>query len=141
MKVWKRLLVTVYKDMNADIKAFKVYGVQYNRLIRLPEIVDIHSYNHQSFQLHHYIKAQDYKRNMKWYIENRIEEKLILMPTLMHEHLESPIYGLSDEAFYRKYRIEKEKLLFNKKKWIDKQVKGENYGKIEIEFQKRKQRD
>lgn len=113
---------TVFKDMNADIKAFKVYGVQYNRLIELPDIVDIHSYNHQSMQLHHYIKAQDYKRNKKWYDENGLEEKLILMPIIMHEHLESPIYGLSDELFYRKYRIEREKLLFNKKQWVKKQV-------------------
>lgn len=115
-------MVTVYKNMNADIKAFNVYGIQYNRLIRLPEIVDIHSYNHQYLHLHHYIKAQDYKRNAQWYIDNYIEEKLILIPTLMHEHLESPIYGLSDEAFYRKYKISKDLLLFNKKKWLQKQV-------------------
>ena len=134
-------MTTVYEDMNADIKAFKVYEVRYNYIKSRPDIVDIHSYNHQVFQLHHYIKAQDYKRNMDWYIKNGIEEKLILMPTIMHEHLESPIYGLPDEKFYFKYRISKEKLLFDKKKWIEKQVKGENYGKIEIEFQKRKQRD
>lgn len=115
-------MTTVYKDMNADIKAFKVYGIQYNRLIRLPEIVDIHSYNHQCFHLHHYIKAQDYKRNSKWYIDNLIEEKLILIPTVMHEHLESPIYGLSDEVFYRKYKVSKDLLLFDKKKWLQKQV-------------------
>ena len=113
---------TVYKNMNEDIKAFKVYGIRQNRLVLLPEIVDIHSYNHELCQLHHYIKAQEYKRNKNWFIQNNIEEKLILMPTIMHEHLESPIYGLTDEQFYRKYRIEREILLFNKKHWIRKQV-------------------
>ena len=113
---------TVFKNMNEDIKAFKVYGIKQNRLVLLPEIVDIHSYNHELCQLHHYIKAQDYKRNKNWFLENNIEEKLILMPTIMHEHLESPIYGLTDEQFYRKYRIEREILLFNKKHWIRKQV-------------------
>lgn len=113
---------TVFKNMNEDIKAFKVYGIKQNRLVLLPEIVDIHSYNHELCQLHHYIKAQEYKRNKNWFLENNIEEKLILMPTIMHEHLESPIYGLTDEQFYRKYRIEREILLFNKKHWIRKQV-------------------
>lgn len=116
-------MVTVYEDMNADIKAFKVYRVGYNRLIRLHNIKDINSYNHQVFQLHHFIKAQEYKRNMKWYIDNLIEEKLILMPIIMHEHLESPIYGLSDADFYRKYKISKNLLLFSKEKWLVENVK------------------
>lgn len=115
-------MTTVFKDMNADIKAFKVFEVRYNQLVLRPDITDIHSYNHQVFQLHHFIKAQDYKRNMQWYIENGIEEILILMRIIMHEHLESPIYGLSEQMFYRKYKISKDKLLFNKNQWLQQQV-------------------
>lgn len=113
---------TVYKDMNADIKAFKVFGIKGNRLVELPEIVDIHSYNHQYMQLHHFIKAQSYKRNEEWYKENGIQQKLILLPALIHEHLESPIFGLTDKEFFNKYRIERKKLLFNKKEWIREQT-------------------
>lgn len=124
---------TVFNSMNEDIKAFKVYRVGYNRLILLPELTDVTCYNHYSMQLHHYIKAQDYKRNMKWYKENGIEEKLILMPSIMHEHLESPIYGLPDDVFYRKYKISKDLLLFNKKKWIKEEIERSNhYDNIEL---------
>lgn len=113
---------TVYKTMNDDIKAFEVFGIKGGRLVRLPEIVDIHSYNHQYMQLHHFIKAQSYKRNEKWYKENGIRQKLILMPAIMHEQLESPIFGLTDKDFFNKYRIERKKLLFNKKEWIREQT-------------------
>ena len=112
--------------MNTDIKNFKVFKILNGKLVAAPEITDIHSYNHYYFHLHHFVKAQEYKRNMQWYIDNRIEEKLIQIPVLMHEHLESPIYGLSEEAFYRKYGIRKELLLFNRKKWIAEQVERRN---------------
>ena len=113
---------TVFKDMNADIKAFKVFGIKNYQLVELPEIVDIHSYNHQYMQLHHFIKAQSYKRNKEWYEENGVQQKLILMPAIMHEHLENPIFSLSDKDFFNKYKIERKKLLFNKKQWIKEQV-------------------
>lgn len=119
-------MTTVYRNMDADIQAFMVFKVIGRRLLPAPEIVDVCSYDHFWYQLHHYIKAQSYKSRMQWYIDNGIEQKLILMPTIMHEHLESPVYGLSDEDFYRRYGIKKDLLLFNKKKWIEEQVKGEN---------------
>lgn len=121
-------MATVYKTMDEDIKAFKVMKVVGGRIKPAPEITDITSYDHFWWQLHHYIKAQSYKRNKKWYDNNGIEEKLILMPVLMHQHLEDPIYGLDEVGFYKRWGIRKELLLFNKKKWIEQQVKGENYG-------------
>ena len=39
---------------------------------------------------------------------------LILIPKIMHQHLENPIYELSDEDFYKKYKIHKYELLFIK---------------------------
>ena len=117
---------TVYKDMNKDIEAFLTFRIYQNRLIPVPDIVNVHCYNHNIFHLHHYIKAQSYKNRMQWYKDNGIMEKLILMPKEMHEHLESPIYGLSDELFYKKYKIRKDLLLFDKKKWLDEQVRKEN---------------
>lgn len=119
-------MTTVYKDMNEDIKHFMVFKVCGRRLLPAPEITDIYSYDHYSYQLHHYIKAQSYKYRPKWYKDNGIQQKLILMPSLMHQHLESPIYGLDDKSFLRRWGIRKEMLLFDKRKWIEKQVKGEN---------------
>lgn len=119
-------MTTVYKDMNEDIKAFMVFKVVGRKLLPAPEITDIYSYDHFLCQLHHYVKAQSYKSRPQWYIDNGINQKLILMPSLMHEHLESPVYGLDDESFLKRWGIQKDLLLFNKKRWIEQQVKGEN---------------
>ncbi len=126
-------MATVYKNMNEDIKAFRVFRICNNKLIPAPDIVDIHSYDHSIFNLHHFIKAQSYKNRLQWYKDNNIEEILIEIPVLMHQHLEDPIHMLDDEEFFRRWGIRKELLLFNKKKWIEQQVKGENYG-TEIMF-------
>lgn len=118
-------MVTVNKTMNEDIKEFGVFSISNGRLVPNKLIKSIQDYNHYGWHLHHFIKAQDYKRNRKWYEENNIIEKLIFMACKMHTHLEDPIYGLSDEEFYKVYHIQKNVLLFNKKKWIEKQVREE----------------
>ena len=113
---------TVNKTMNEDIQEFGVVEVYYNRLRPRPDIQSIYDYNHFWYNLHHYIKAQDYKRNREWYECNGIKQVLILMRRQMHEHLENPIYELPEDVFFKKYHISKDKLLFNKKKWIEKEV-------------------
>lgn len=121
-------MTTVYKDMNADIKAFPVFRLTDDgKLIPAPDIVDVHCYNHTFSQLHHYVKAQSYKSRMQWYLDNGIEQKLILMRTITHQHLENPVYELPDDLFIKKYKVSKDLLLFNKRKWLEKQTKGENY--------------
>ena len=117
---------TVYETMNDDIKAFGVYRVWYNCLLKAPEIVDIHSYNHDTHHLHHYIKAQSYKNDVDWYKKHNIKQKLILLPAEMHEKLENPIYALDDKSFFRKYKIEKKRLLFSRKRWIEDEIRGLN---------------
>ena len=113
---------TVNKSMNEDIQEFGVIEVYFNRLRPRPDIQSIYDYDHFWYNLHHYIKAQDYKRNREWYERNGIKQVLILMRRQMHEHLENPIYELPEDVFFKKYHISKEKLLFNKKKWIEKEV-------------------
>lgn len=115
----------VNKSMNEDIKEFGVWELYYNILRPCPEIQSIHDYNHYTFDLHHYIKAQDYKRNREWYEMHGIREKLIKLPKIIHQHLEYPDFMLDDLAFYKKYHIKKDLLLFDKRKWIEKQTKGE----------------
>lgn len=114
----------VNKSMDEDIKEFGVWELFYNRLRPRPDIQSIHDYNHYRFDLHHYIKGQEYKRNREWFEMNGIEEKLILMPKIIHQHLEYPDYMMSDLEFYRTYHISKELLLFNKRKWLLKQTEG-----------------
>lgn len=112
----------INKSMNEDIKEFGVWELYYNRLRPRPDIQSIYDYNHYFFDLHHYIKAQDYKRNRDWYEMNNIMEKLILLPKKIHQHLEYPDFMMDNETFFKTYHIEKELLLFNKKNWILKQI-------------------
>lgn len=108
----------INKSMNEDIKEFGVWELFYNRLRPRPDIQSIHDYNHFIFDLHHFIKAQDYKRNREWYEINGIKEKLILLPKKIHQHLEYPDFMMTDIEFYKTYHVEKDKLLFNKRKWL-----------------------
>ena len=108
----------INKSMNEDIKEFGVWELYYNRLRPRPDIQSIYDYNHYCFDLHHYIKAQQYKRNREWFEIRGIKEKLILLPKIIHQHLEYPDFMMDDENFYRVYRIKKEMLLFDKRKWL-----------------------
>lgn len=119
------------KNLNKDIAEFGVYIIQNNKLLFCPNIKTKEDYTHGLYDLHHFIKDQDYQRNKDWYIKNGIKQKLILLPRQMHIHLENPIYALSKKQFFEKYKIKKEELLFNKKEWIDFQVRKElNYDEI-----------
>lgn len=113
----------VNKSMNEDIKEFGVWELYYNTLRPRPDIQSIHDYSHYRFDLHHFIKAQDYKRNREWYELNGIHEKLILLPKIIHQHVEYPDYMMDDIEFYRVYHIKKDLLLFNKRKWLLQQAK------------------
>ena len=115
-------MVTVNKSMNDDIKEFGVWKLYYNRLIPAPEIQSIYDYQHGFFDLHHFIKAQDFRRNREWYEISGITQKLILLPRIIHEHLENPIYALDDTKFFLKYHIKKDLLLFNKRNYIHQEV-------------------
>ena len=116
--------MNVNKTVDEDIKEFGVLVVHNGRLRPCPEITNKKDYVHGLYDLHHFIKAQDYRRNRKWYEENKIKQILILMPRKMHTHLENPIYELSDEKFWQIYHIRKKDLIFYKKKWIQEQVEN-----------------
>ena len=118
--------MNVNKTLNEDIAEFGVYGIRNGRIYRMPSIRSIDDYEHGLYDLHHFIKAQEYKRNRKWYERNGIKQKLFFIRRIMHIHLESPMYELPEAEFVRIYGISKKKLLFNKKKWIEEQVRKEN---------------
>ena len=53
-------------SMNDDIKKYPVYALSQQGLIPI-EITSVNDYNHQTHQLHHYIKQQSYNGNEDWY--------------------------------------------------------------------------
>lgn len=70
-------------------------------------------YDHSSFELHHVVPYTDWKLNTK-NVQKLVEHQaLILLPKVMHQHLENPIYRLSKADFERVYKINPDKILFD----------------------------
>lgn len=117
------------KIMNDEIKKYQgriyyldiqkdIYGNKKKpRIEKATWIFDTSCYDHFSFELHHVIKYTHYEHNKFWYKNHGLEMCLILIPKIMHQHLENPIYELSDEDFYNKYLIHKYELVFDKKEF------------------------
>lgn len=105
------------KVMNDEIKKYPIYMLNTSgQLIQVNNIKSTNDYNHNQFALHHYIPYQSYIKNQKWYEENGINQKLILMSHICHEHIHNiGIKTLSDEEFESKYKISKWKLIYNTK--------------------------
>ena len=117
----------IRKIMNKEIEKYQgriyyfeqrqdIYGNQLVPKIKPAEWIENTScYDHSSFELHHVIKFTNFEKNKNWYIERGLNMCLILIPKIMHQHLEDPIYQLTDDEFYKKYLIHKYEILFNKK--------------------------
>lgn len=70
-------------------------------------------YDHISFEFHHVVPYTDWKLNTK-NVQKLVEHQaLILLPKIMHQHLENPIYRLSKADFERVYKINPDKILFD----------------------------
>jgi hypothetical protein len=117
------------KIMNDEIKKYQgriyyldiqkdIYGNYLKPQIeKATWIYDTSCYNHYSFELHHIIKFTPYERNKEWFKEHGLENCLILIPKVLHQHLENPEYKLSNEQFYNKYLINRYELLFIKSEY------------------------
>lgn len=111
----------VKKIMNEEIKKYqgRIYYLDQSsinpKILPAEWIVNTSCYDHYSFELHHVIKFTHYEKNRTWCQERGLNMCLILIPKVMHQHLENPIYELSDEVFFEKYRIHKHELVFIKK--------------------------
>lgn len=92
-------------------QVFKLVQVHKNKWIleEAPEIENIKCYNHGVCEAHHFVKYQRWERNPQKYNEL---QKIIVMPKIIHQHLESPVYGLSNEMFFNHYGIQKSELLY-----------------------------
>lgn len=117
------------KIMNDEIKKYQgriyfldiekdIYGnLKKPRIERADWIFDTKCYDHYSFELHHVIKFGHWEHNKSRYLKEGLKMCLILLPKVMHQHLENPEFELSDDDFYRKYLIHKHELLFIKSKY------------------------
>ncbi len=104
------------KNMDWEIWNYPCYKLcPRGRLVDIP-LQNTSEYNHQVSNLHHYIPYNQYKHNRKWFQDRGIEQKLILMPTIIHEQLHfQAVNNVSDEEFERLYGISRWELVFNKK--------------------------
>ena len=67
--------MNVNNTLDEDIKEFGVYKIYKNKLVPAPEIQSIHDYTHGVMDIHHFIKARNYKNNREWYEKNGIKLK------------------------------------------------------------------
>lgn len=104
--------------MNDEIKKYPIFIInKLGGLIRVHNIQSTDDYDHHRYNLHHFIKMQDYYRNQAWYEEQGIKQKLILMRIPLHEQLHyQAVKNLSDSEFIRRYKTTREKLYYNKRK-------------------------
>lgn len=92
-----------------DIAKYPVFVWEQNRLKTIPNL----KHWECNYQLHHFIKQNVRKTNIEFY--KRIEhlQKLILMPADMHYD----IHAMGEDTFFKRYGVNKDDLLFSRKKW------------------------
>lgn len=97
-------------SMKDDIKQFPIFMLYNGDIYTADWVKDTESYNHHIYQLHHYIKQQDWKRNKEWFEERGIEQKLFLLPVQCHLDLHACLTG-----FEKKWGVQRDRLLYGAK--------------------------
>ena len=104
------------KNMAKEIERYDIYLLNKTGDLIKAFINSLDDYNHNLYELHHYIPYQAYVQNPEWYKERGIKQKLILVSKICHEHIENRgVKVLTDEEFIKRYKISRWELLFNKK--------------------------
>lgn len=106
------------KDMAKELEKYKdrVFCLTNTGKLQKIWLNSLNDYNHSKMHLHHYIEYNAYAGNENWYIERGIEQKLFLISIPLHEQIHgTAIKNLSDEDFYSRYKINRYRLIFNKK--------------------------
>lgn len=105
------------KNMQKEIEKYQgniFYFDNTTKNIKAAEwIQTLNDYNHYEFELHHFVPFTDWKKNTKNIKKIVKENKLILLPKKMHQHLENPIYKLKKDYFEYIYGINPDLLLFD----------------------------
>lgn len=114
-----------HKDMKKELEKYQDSVYLLNTSGKLVKIFlnSLDDYDHNRFELHHFIQYQAYIQEPEWYMKRGIDQKLILVSKVCHEHIENRgIRVLSDEEFERRYKIKRNKLLFNKRQYQESDI-------------------
>lgn len=96
--------------MNEDIKKYPVFLLYAGSLQKAEWVTNTESYDHYNWQLHHFVKQQEWKRNEKLLKAKGVEQKLILLPIQCHIDLHACISN-----FKEKWGIARNELLYGAK--------------------------
>lgn len=100
-------------SMNDDIRKYPCYLLYNRSLQKIDWLQSIESYNHYVYQLHHFIRQSVRKNSPDFYKRVEHLQRLILMPSACNYDLES----MGEDAFRKKWGMDKNSLVFNRKKW------------------------
>ena len=104
------------KDMQKEIHKYQgfiyYFDTESKTLCKADWIQSTADYDHYSFELHHFVPFTDWEKNTK-NVRSKVSNKLILLPKVMHQHLENPIYKLSQSDFECVYGIHPNKILYD----------------------------
>ena len=100
-------------SMNEDIKRYPCYLFYNKTMQKVDWITSTESYNHYIYNLHHFVRKSIRKNSPDFYSKVEHLQRLILMPAQMNIDLEE----LGDSDFYKKWGMDKNNLVFNRKKW------------------------
>lgn len=117
---WKELNrgVKLGSMFNADIEKYPLFFFDlFDRTLKpIPAgmVESVSDYNHDQYQLHHFIEKQIRKNNPEYYARIEYLQKLILVPAQMNYDASS---GMSEENFLKNWGIEKYKIIFMKDRY------------------------
>lgn len=103
------------KIMADELKRYDTYLLNTKGNLIKIYLTSLNDYDHNRYELHHFIQYQAYVQNPEWYKERGIKQKLILVSKICHEHIENRgIKVLTDDEFYNKYHIKRSELLYRR---------------------------
>lgn len=99
--------------MNDDIRKYPCYLFYNGTIAPVDWITSTESYNHYVYQLNHFIRRSVRKNSPDFYKRVEHLQRLILMPAACNYDLET----MGEDTFYKKWGMDKNNLVFNRKKW------------------------
>lgn len=111
------------KDMAKEIKKYQgrifYYDISARMVLPATWITSLDDYNHYECELHHVVPYTDWELNTKNVRAIVKENALILLPKIMHQHLENPLYKLTKEEFESVYGIHPDLILYDINSKVD----------------------
>lgn len=92
-----------------DLKLYPCYMYRHRTLLKIPPPETWNS----TMQMHHFVRQSIRRNSPDFYKRVEHLQKLILMPSAMNYDLET----MGEVKFFEKYGVNKNDLVFNRKKW------------------------